>query len=123
MKTTPEVLENGTKETVLALIQAINNEDFQTARSFVANDFKFNGVLGVRDGAEAYFKDMEEMKLKYDVKKSFSEGNDACILYEIGMAGKKIFCCGWYHLKDQKVSSLRVVFDPRPVLEAQQKRS
>ena len=43
MKTTPEVLENGTKETVLALIQAINNEDFQTARSFVANDFKFNG--------------------------------------------------------------------------------
>lgn len=123
MKTTTDVLEKGTKEIVLALIDAINKEDFQTARALVTNDFKFNGVLGMRDGADAYFKDMEHMKLKYEVKKTFSDGNDACVLYDIEMAGKKIFCCGWYHLKDQKVSSLRVVFDPRPVLEAQQKNS
>ena len=121
MKTTTDILEKGTKEIVLALIDAINKEDFQTARSFVTNDFKFNGVLGARDGADAYFKDMEEMKLKYDIKKSFSDGSDACILYEIEMAGKKIFCSGWYHLRNHKVASLRVVFDPRPVLEAQKK--
>jgi hypothetical protein len=122
MKTTNDVLETGTKEIVLALIDAINKEDFQTARTYVTDDFKFNGVLGARDGAEAYFKDMQEMKLKYDIKKTFTDGNDACIFYEIEMAGKKIFCCGWYHLRDQRVSSLRVVFDPRPVLEAQQKK-
>ena len=123
MKTQHDILENKTKDIVLALIHAINKEDFKTARELVTDDLKFNGILGSREGAEAYFKDMEQMKLKYDVKKSFSDGNDACILYEMELNGKKIFCCGWYHLRGEKVSSLKVVFDPRPVLEASEKKN
>jgi hypothetical protein len=105
------------KEVVLALIDAINAQDFQRARTYVSTDMQFEGVLGARDGSEAYFLDMEKMKLKYDVKKAFVDGNDVCLLYELDMSGTIIFGCGWYQVENAKIRSLKVVFDPRPVLE------
>lgn len=105
------------KEVVLSLIEALNKEDFDTARTYVNDDMKFVGVLGSRNGAEAYFKDMKLMKLKYDVKKVFAEDDDVCLFYDLKMSGATIFGCAWYGLKDGKVSSLKVVFDPRPVIE------
>lgn len=105
------------KDVVLSFLQALNNEDFILARSFVQDDLRFNGVLGSREGAAAYFSDMERMKLKYSILKAFEDGDDVCVLYDIGMGGKTIFSCGWYQLKDHKISTIRVVFDPRPLLE------
>jgi len=106
---------------VLSFVKALNEEDFEFARSCVSDDMRFEGVLGSRNGAEAYFNDMKKMKLKYDVKMAFEEGNDVCLLYNLQMSGLTIFGCGWYHLENEKITSLRVVFDPRPVLEKQQK--
>jgi predicted ester cyclase len=117
MKTETATIENKTKDIVLSLLDAMNKEDFKKARTYVTDDFKFNGVLGSRNGADAYFKDMEQMKFKYEIKKTFFDEKDVCVFYDIIMSGKKIFCSGWYHLRENKVSSLRVVFDPRPVLE------
>jgi tRNA G37 N-methylase TrmD len=105
------------KEAVMSCIEAINEEDFTTARKYVSDDMVFQGVLGSRDGAEAYFNDMEKMKLKYNVKKVFVDDNDVCLLYDLTMSGLTIFGCGWYHVMDDKIVSLKVVFDPRPVLE------
>jgi predicted ester cyclase len=122
MKTETTLIENKTKDIVLSLLDAINKEDFKKARTYVSDDFKFSGVLGSRNGADAYFKDMEQMKFKYEIKKSFTDGKDACIFYDVTMSGRKIFCCAWYHLKDDKINSLRVVFDPRPVLEASERQ-
>jgi len=110
------------KETVLACIKALNEEDFTKARSYVNDDMRFEGVLGSRNGAEAYFKDMESMKLKYDIIKAFAEGEDVCLLYNLTMSGLCIFGCGWYSLNNGKISTLKVVFDPRPILELQQKK-
>ncbi|HET6226681.1 MAG TPA: nuclear transport factor 2 family protein [Bacteroidia bacterium] len=123
MKTENTAIESKPKEVVLSLINAINSEDFKTARTFVTPDMKFSGVLGSRDGADAYFKDMEQMKLKYDVKKIFADDNDASVFYDLQMGGQKVFCSAWYHLKDGKVSSLKVVFDPRPVLDDRSKKN
>lgn len=50
-------------------------------------------------------------------KKSFVEGQDVCLLYDLKMSGKTIFGCGWYQVADDKIKSLTVVFDPRPFLE------
>ena len=104
------------KEVVLACVDAITKEDFQLARTYVSPDMHFDGVLGSRDGLEAYFLDMEKMRLKYDVKKVFVDGNDVCLLYNIFLAGAEVFCCGLYHVEAGKIRSLKVVFDPRPVL-------
>lgn len=122
MKTETNTIENQTKDTVLSFLDSINKEDFEKARTFITDDFKFNGVLGSRDNADAYLEDMKKMKFKYEIKKTFSNEKDACVFYDITMTGKKIFCCGWYHLKGDKINSLRVVFDPRPILEASDRK-
>lgn len=105
---------------VLSCVKAINDLDFKTARKYVRADMVFRGVLGARDGAEAYFADMEKMQLKYDIRKAFVDRADVCLLYDLTMEGKIIFCCGWYHVEDGKITSLKVVFDPRPILESSQ---
>ncbi|HEY9262482.1 nuclear transport factor 2 family protein [Chitinophaga sp.] len=114
METLNQVASNA--KVVLSLIQAINEEDFDTATHFVKDDMTFEGVLGKRDGATAYFDDMRKMKLKYEVQKVFADQEDVCLFYNLTMAGKTIFGCAWYHLDGGRVSSLKVVFDPRPFL-------
>jgi limonene-1,2-epoxide hydrolase len=106
-----------TRELVSSFIKALNEEDFATARSYVHDNFSFDGVLGARDSADAYFKDMEKMRFKYDIKKIFTDGDDVCLLYDINMQGTSIFTCGWYKVQRGKIQSLKVVFDPRPILE------
>ena len=105
------------KEVVLSFIAALNQEDFDVARSYAADDMTFTGVLGSRNNAEEYFNDMRKMKLKYKVLKAFEDENDVCLLYDLTMSGLTIFGCGWYKVQGGKIKSLRVVFDPRPVLD------
>jgi limonene-1,2-epoxide hydrolase len=113
--------ENSAERIVMACVNAINKEDFETARQYVSDDMSFVGVLGTRQGADAYFNDMERLRLKYDVKKVFVDEKDVCLLYDLNMGGTIIFCCGWYQVQDGRIRSLRVVFDPRPILEAASK--
>jgi hypothetical protein len=104
------------KEVVMSCVNAINTEDFRAARQYVADDMSFVGVLGSRQGADSYFTDMERMRLKYDVKKVFVDGNDVCLFYDLNMSGTTIFVSAWYQVQNGKIRSLKVVFDPRPVL-------
>lgn len=110
-------LENKLSDKVLACINAINSEDFGRARGFMHADFVFEGVLGTRNGADAYYGDMKNMKLKYDVKKVVADGSDVCVWYDLQIGGKTIAGCGWYHFEDTMIVSLKVLFDPRPLLE------
>jgi hypothetical protein len=109
-------MQDNAQKTVLAFLTAINDLDFKTARVLVQPEMKFEGVMGTRDGADSYFTDMEKMQLKYDVKKIFSDGDDVSVFYDILISGKNIFCAGWYHLKNNKIDLMRVIFDPRPLL-------
>ncbi|WP_118950481.1 nuclear transport factor 2 family protein [Taibaiella helva] len=106
---------------VLALIDALNKEDFEKARRYTSDDMTFEGVLGKRDGADAYFEDMKKMKLKYKLQQSFEEGNDVCLFYTLALSGAEVFCAAWYQVVQGRVVSLKVVFDPRPVLAQQPK--
>jgi len=111
------------KKVVLTFINALNEEDFETAKSCLNEDMVFDGVLGHRDGADTYISDMKKMKFKYKIKKAFEDDNDVCLLYDIDMGGKNIiFTCGWYQIKNNKIKSLKVVFDPRPVLGKSDKK-
>jgi hypothetical protein len=58
------------------------------------------------------------MKFKYDIQQTFENGNEVCLLYNIDMSGQAtIFTCGWYHVVYGKIKKIKVVFDPRPLLE------
>ena len=107
------------KQTVLSFIKALNEEDFDNARKYTNDDLQFIGVMGTRNGADAYFDDMAKMKLKYNVQKAFADGNDVCLWYDIDMGGQKIFSSGWYHIEHHKIVWFKVLFDPRPLLEHQ----
>ncbi|GAB4024197.1 nuclear transport factor 2 family protein [Spirosoma koreense] len=113
---------NEAKDIVLAFVDALNAEDFDAGRRLANDDMTFVGVLGSRDGADAYFGDMKKMKLKYAVRKVIAEGDDVCLFYDLSMSGVTFFGCGWYRVESGKVASLRVIFDPRPVLEASSKK-
>lgn len=104
------------RDVVLALAKALNDEDLDQARRYVSKDLSFSGVLGSRQGADAYFEDMKHMRLKYDVKKVFFDDTDVCLFYDLTMSGTTVFVSAWYKVEDGKVQSLRVVFDPRLLL-------
>ncbi|WP_143306408.1 nuclear transport factor 2 family protein [Chitinophaga vietnamensis] len=104
------------KETVVRFINALNEEDFTTARSLLQDDFSFVGVLGARDGADVYIEEMKQMKLKYDVQKVLEDGDDVAVFYNILIGGKRIFSSGWYQLENGRIRHFKVLFDPRPLL-------
>ena len=104
------------KEVVLTFLDAMNNEDFKTARHYLSDDMVFDGVLGHREGADIYVDDMKKMKFKYKVLKAFVDEEDVCVLYDIDMSGETIYTAGWYKVRDNKIKSLKVVFDPRPIV-------
>lgn len=104
------------KDIVLAFIKAMNAEDFKTARNYADPEMDFIGVMGSRHGADAYFADMEKMKFKYEIKKTFADENDVCLWYDINMGAKTILSCGWYHLVNGRIREFKVLFDPRPLL-------
>lgn len=102
---------------VKGFLKALNEEDFEAARTYLTDDMKFIGVMGKRDGADAYIVDMGKMKFKYDIKIVFEDGNEVAVFYDINMGAATIFCSGWYTLFHGKIKTMQVLFDPRPLLE------
>ena len=105
-----------TKEVVLGLGKALNDENYEAARRYVSDSMKYIGPLGSRDGAEAYLHEIERLHLKFDIHKIFADNQDVCVLYDITASGIKLFACGWFQVEAGTVTSMRVTFDPRPLL-------
>ena len=111
-----KISTNEPKEVVLGLGKALNDESFQIARRYVSDDMKYAGPFGSRDGAEAYLQEIERLRLKFDIQKIFADDKNVCVLYDITVSGITLFACGWFQVNAGRVSSLRVTFDPRPLL-------
>ncbi len=101
-------------------IQYLNEENFDKAESCLDPEFKFTGVLGSRENASVYISDMKQMKFKYQILQTFTAGEDICFWYNIDMGKKNIPASGWYEVINGKIRSLRVLFDPRPLLADKQ---
>jgi hypothetical protein len=107
-------LKGNAKDTVLSFISALNNEDYEKAREYVSDDIVFEGVNGAANNKDDYFKGLIPLQLKYEIIKTFIDGTDVCVLYNLPRAGTKIFTVGWYKIDDSgKINFLKVVFDPR----------
>ena len=122
MTTIASNVESTARATVLSYIDNLNQENFDAARQLVTDDMTFTGVLGTREGADVYMQDMQKMKMKYDIKKAFADGDDVSLFYDITIGAITFFSAGWYNVKDGKIKSFRVVFDPRPLLEGPTKK-
>jgi len=109
------------KQVVLSCVNAIKQEDFKKTRQYFSGDISYAGTMGSQ-GADVYFKDMERMRLKYNIKKVFADANDVCLFYDLTIPGITILGCAWYQVADGKIRSLKLVFDPRPIFEARSRQ-
>jgi limonene-1,2-epoxide hydrolase len=105
------------KEIVLEFLDALNRKDFKSARNYVSDKVTYMAPLNSFNGAEPYFKYVEHLNLpKLDIKKVFTVGsNDVCVFWEVAT----ILVSAWYQVHDGKISSMKLVFDPRPFLQQQ----
>ena len=72
--------------------------------------------------AETYLKYLEHIDLpRLEIKKIFADGDDVCEFHEVNFDTQSppLLVCMWFHVDDGKISSIRIVFDPRPFLREQ----
>jgi hypothetical protein len=104
------------KEIVMEYVQATERRDFQSARGYLKDNVSYVSPLNSFDRTEPYLKYNLHLYqtgqlVKFDIKKEFADSNDVCILHEWNSQ----LVCVWYHVDDdRKISSIKVIFDPRP---------
>lgn len=113
------------KEIVINFQETLNSKDLKSARSYVTDDFTCTLPTGSFDGADAYFKAAEQAaqvyksQNRYEVKKIFVDGNDVCVFNDVIAGPVTILACGWYHVEGGKIRFVKVVYDPRPLMQKQ----
>ena len=109
------------KEIVMEYLQAlIERRDFKSARSYLKDDVSYVSPLNSFDRAEPYLKYNESLHLpKPDIKKVFADGDDVCLIYEMTLTTPPVTLpvSFWAHVDGGKISSIRLVFDPRPFIQ------
>ena len=113
------------KEFVMEFLETLERKDFKSARSYVSDNLMYVGPTASFAAAEPYLKYLEHLDLpKSDINNVFVDGTDVCILHELNFERlpAPMFVCTWYHVEDGKISSIKVVFDPRPYLQEQRSR-
>ena len=105
--------------------QGVERRDYQSVRGLLSDNISYVSPLNSFDGAEPYLKYLEHVNLpKLNIKKEFADSNDVCILheYKVGTPPVTSLVCTWLHVDDdRKISSIRIVLDPRPYLQQNKK--
>ena len=114
--------EDFNRNLVAGLADALNNRDFTRARSCLAEDLHFVGVFGPPiEGADAYIDAMRRLGAQQTVLKCLVEYDEVACFYELSLPARpdvRLFGCGWFMIKDDRIKSVRVVFDPTPLGKA-----
>jgi hypothetical protein len=93
--------------------------DFGSARALLHDDLSFRGPIDTFTAPEPYLESLKKLGQiveRIDVKKTFVDGDDVCVLYDMvtKTAAGTAFIAEWYRVRDEQIASIRVVFDPRP---------
>jgi ketosteroid isomerase-like protein len=93
--------------------------DFDTARSLLHDDLSFDGPLDKFDNAAAYIAaltGLAQIVRSTEEQKVFVDGNDVCVIYNLvtNTPAGAALTAEWYHIRDAKISAVRVIFDARP---------
>lgn len=112
-------------DVVMEWQQAVERRDYQSVRGLLSDNISYVSPLNSFDRAEPYLKYLEHVNLpKLNIKKAFADSNDVCILheYKVGTPPVTSLVCTWLHVDDdRKISSIRIVLDPRPYLQQNKK--
>jgi ketosteroid isomerase-like protein len=94
--------------------------DFGEFRSVLADDVTFTGPLGQAGNADECvqgIRGMSQIMTDVVVRKVFVNGADILTWFDLHtkVTDDPLPVANWTHVKDGKISSIRVTFDPRPL--------
>ena len=107
------------KDIAEKFFKAWTTADFETARSLLHDDVSFSGPIDHFDNADAYIRSLQglsQIVKSAEEQKVFADGNDVCVIYDL-VTNTPIPpspTAEWYHLRNGKISAVRVFFDARP---------
>jgi len=107
------------KEIVESYKAAMGRGDWSAARELLHDDLAFQGPIDSFNRADDYLaasKRLANIIQRIDVKKTFADGNDVCVLYDMvtNTPAGTAFIVEWYQVRGDKIGTLRAVFDARP---------
>ena len=112
------------KEIVMEFIEALERKDFKSVRSYISDNISVLAPgpveLTTFNQAEPFVTYLEHANLpRLEIKKEFADSNDVCLLYEMNYREPPltIFVCGWFHVNEGNISSLRFILDPRTLFQ------
>jgi limonene-1,2-epoxide hydrolase len=92
-------------------------DDFDTMRSLVADDVRFEGPLATLEGAEDYMKGIRRLSRVISeivIQKVFVDGRDVLTWYEMHTTvASPVAVANWLRVEEGKITALRVAFDAR----------
>ena len=100
---------------LLSFIRALDRQDYNAAENYLNESVRVFGPSGEAFRKPKEFLDMlQQHRGRYDLKKTFADGEDVCLLYDLATPKATVFMCSWYQVRGGKIASIRTVFDPRP---------
>jgi ketosteroid isomerase-like protein len=113
------VTSNDPKTVADRFFKAWTTGDFDTARSLLHDDVSFSGPIDRFDNADAYLgalRGLSQIVKGAEEQKVFVDGDDVCVIYDLvtNTPAGTAPTAEWYHLRDGKISAVRVYFDARP---------
>lgn len=105
-------------EVVQKYQEATGKGDFGAARKLVRDDLAFHGPIDQFDKPEPLFEALKTLLPiveRIEVRRVFVDGDDVCVLYDMvtKTSGTELIV-EWFKVRNDKIASIRVVFDARP---------
>jgi ketosteroid isomerase-like protein len=109
------------REVVDRYFDAQARKDFDTIRTLIAEDVTFHGVLGTTDTVEAYIEGLRQATAAMTALERrviCVDGDEVCQVYEMTLSAPPVTLtvAQWLTVRDGKIATARVYFDPRPLL-------
>jgi len=107
------------KDIVDAYRAAWEAKDFDTARTYLADNLDFAGPIDTFDNAEDYIKaiaGLSHIVTGTTTRRAFADGNDVAVFYDMHTstpAGTAPIV-EWYSVHEGRISMIRAYFDARP---------
>ena len=110
-------MANDAANVVTSYFDAWKADDFETMRSLVAEDVRFEGPLATLVGAEDYIKGIQRLSQVISeivIRKTFVDGQDVLTWYDMHTTvASPVPVANWLHVEEGKITALRVAFDAR----------
>jgi hypothetical protein len=104
------------KSIALAYVDACGRKDLDTVARLLAPELEFIGVSRTVRGAEPYLavlRSLGSIWVRSDVKKVFTDGDEACVLYDLvtDTPAGAVPCVEWLRIEGGRIRWAKLLFD------------